>query len=102
MENVEKKLVRSFEKTSLGHKEDLRRIANEILSDEGQENVEEYFDNGEIERVQTYLLGALDVMSSKKLISDKDAQEKYRILGMDKERASRIRQSTVGHEDHHA
>lgn len=75
------------------YKQQLLELAAELMSDEGQETVAGYLDEDELDRARIAILGALDRrVLEKGDITESEAKAKYQILGIDPERASRLRQ----------
>ena len=75
------------------YKEELLGIAHEFLNEKGQEDIEKFLDNNEIQIAREHLLGALDDAVYKHTVHDEHAKEQYRILGFGPDEASRMRQS---------
>jgi hypothetical protein len=67
-------------------------LAEKCLNEKGQEAVAEFLSDNKIDCAKNYVLGAIDSLWTKKLITDNEATEAYKILNVDPEKASRVRQ----------
>lgn len=78
------------------YKQQLLKLATELMTDEGQDNVAIYLDDGDFLKARIAILGSLDrKVLEKGDITESKAREKYQILGIDPEKASRLRQSNI-------
>lgn len=69
-------------------------LAEQCLNEKGQEAVADLLLEGKISVAKAYMLGAIDSLWTKKKISDSEASEAYRVLGIGPEEASRIRRDS--------
>ena len=67
-------------------------LAKRYLNKEGVEKVEGHLADNKLSVAKSYILGAIDSLWKKMEISDEEATQAYKSLGIDKEEASRIRQ----------
>lgn len=74
-------------------KQELTELAEKILNEQGQEEVEELLDDDEEILAQMYLLGALDRAVHEKDLSFEEAAGFYKTLGVSKKEAVARRQA---------
>ena len=70
-------------------------LAKQVLNENGQEAVETLILDNKIHLAKIYLLGAIDSLWTKKLISDSEAAEAYKVLNIDPEKSSKVRQESI-------
>ncbi|MBI5799018.1 MAG: hypothetical protein HZB10_03745 [Candidatus Yonathbacteria bacterium] len=70
------------------------QLAEKVLNEEGQDAVEGHLINNRVDLAQCYILGGIDSLWTKKIITDSEAAEVYRILGMNPEKACDARQGS--------
>jgi len=79
-------------------KTELLKIAEKVLSEEGQRDVEELIDLDEEDGAKNYLLGAVDRNLQEGDLSHEEAAAYYQSLQVNPARAERMRQNnTTGH-----
>ena len=72
--------------------ERLRELGETYLTEKGQVDLDQKLVNEEYSAAARYLLGAIDGLWNRDQISDDEAADVYRELGIDPEEASRLRQ----------
>lgn len=70
------------------------QLAEQCLNEKGQEAVADLLFAGKVDIAKIYILGAIDSLWTKKKISDSEASEAYKILGIDPSKASELRQDS--------
>lgn len=75
-------------------KESIILLAEKCLSEKGFDDVGLLLLENKIDTAKIYLLGAIDSLWTKKQISDNEAAEAYKVLEIDPEEASKLRQSS--------
>lgn len=73
----------------------LRSIALRVLNETGQDAVEALIEDEKLVAAEAYVLGGIDSCFQKEIISYSEATTLYTNLGVDPEKASRLRQQHV-------
>ncbi|HRH26865.1 MAG TPA: hypothetical protein PLZ99_01755 [Parcubacteria group bacterium] len=78
---------------SVDYKEVLVDLSKKYLNDEGQIDIEDYIESGEIEKVKQYLVGAIDGLFARGEIDQDEASSVFSQLHVTDEEKARYRRS---------
>lgn len=74
----------------------LMHIAEKVLNEKGQEDIDELIAEGDIGTAKCYLLGGIDACYEGEVIFFEEAVELYRLLEMPPEEICKFRQENLG------
>lgn len=70
------------------------KLSKQHLDKDGQEAIADFLLENKVTSAKIYLLGAIDSGWTNKQINDNEAAEAYKALGIDSEKASKLRQDS--------